>query len=158
MIRRFIQSSIFLLLFTIGAQSQEIKTYNYDELKSRLETQNDTTYIVNFWATWCKPCVDEMPEFVRFMKDHNGQKVKLLLVSLDFPNNAEKKLKAFIKEHNIKSEVVLLDDSRANYWINDISIEWSGSIPATLVFTNNTRSFHEGKYTYEDLKTVTNLK
>ncbi len=73
---------------------------------------------------------------------------------MDFPQQLESQLEPFIKKYELKSEVVLLFDTDANVWINKVSPDWSGSIPATLVYTKNFRKFHEGSYTYEELKTV----
>ena len=134
-----------------------ISVLNFDELEPYLHRENDTTYIVNFWATWCRPCVHELPDFEQLAVDYKNEKVKFLLVSLDFPQQLETQVVPFIKEHKIKSEVVLLFDTNANVWINKVSEDWSGSIPATLVYNKNVRKFHEGAYSYDELKSIIEL-
>lgn len=137
-----------------------IKTIGFAELEPRLNVKNDTLYIVNFWATWCAPCVKEIPDFEKVNAEFKDQKVKFLMVSLDFPTNLETKLIPFVREHNMQAEVVLLDDPDANSWIDKVSAEWTGSLPATLIYKKDFRSFHEGSYSYEKLKQIvkSNLK
>ncbi len=132
----------------------EVAVLNFDQLEPRLLKENDTTYIVNFWATWCKPCVHELPDFEKLAEEYKNDKIKFLLVSMDFPQHLETQVIPFIAEHQLKSEVVLLFDPNANVWINKVSSDWTGSIPATVVYNKKSRNFHEGSYTYEELKAV----
>jgi thiol-disulfide isomerase/thioredoxin len=120
-----------------------IPVYNYDELKPLLSKDNDTTYVVNFWATWCTPCVQELPYFVELNNAYKKQAFKLILVSLDFKKDYIRKLQPFVVERSLESHVVVLEDNHSNYWIDDIDKTWSGSIPATLVFKGKQRAFYE---------------
>jgi len=128
-----------------------IKVVDYSGLAPLLAKENDTTYVVNFWATWCKPCVAELPAFEKMNKNYNHKKVKVLLVSLDFPEKLEKQVIPYVKK-NLKSQVILLDDTDANSWIPKISETWSGAIPATLIYKNKERTFYEQSFTYEELQ------
>ena len=121
-----------------------------------LANKNDTTYVVNFWATWCKPCVKELPYFEKVNKEYADDKVKVILASLDFPNKIQSQVVPFIKKNKLHSEIVLLDDPDANSWIPKVSEEWSGAIPATVIYKNDTRKFYEKSFTYEELKTEIN--
>lgn len=132
--------------------STTIPIYNFKALSNRyLKAEADTTYVINFWATWCKPCVKELPAFEQLEKENLDTKVKVVLVSLDFPDRLEKGVLPFIEKHNLKSEVVLLDDPDANSWIPAVSKEWSGAIPATLMVKNGRSTFYEQSFTYEEL-------
>ncbi|GGH40068.1 thioredoxin [Mangrovimonas yunxiaonensis] len=130
-----------------------LEVYNFNELEPLLSTQDNKTYVVNFWATWCKPCVKELPYFEKLKSNYQDKNVELLLVSLDFPNKYESKLKPFIKAHNLKSKVVALDDPDMNAWIPKVSEDWSGAIPATLIFNKDRRQFFEKTFTYQALET-----
>jgi hypothetical protein len=96
--------------------------------------------------------VDELPAFEKISKEYSGENVKVLLVSLDFPGQVDSRLIPFLEKHGIRSEVLVLDDPDANKWINKVHPEWSGAIPATLIYNSNNRDFHEGSFTYEELK------
>ncbi len=129
-----------------------IRILNYDQLKPLLEKQDDKVHVVNFWATWCKPCVEELPAFERLNEEYKDKNVELLLVSLDFPNQIQSELLPFIKNRNLKPEVVVLDDPNQDKWINGISSEWSGAIPATIIYKKNKRAFYEQSFNYDILK------
>ncbi|WP_432672965.1 TlpA family protein disulfide reductase [Flavobacterium sp. SM2513] len=124
--------------------NQEIHVYDFEALEPLLYTESDKTYIVNFWAMWCAPCVKEMPYFQEYANNH--PEVELLFVSMDFPKEIETKLKPFLKKKGITAKVVLLDDPDANRWIDEIDPNWSGALPFTIVFNNKKRSFHERSF------------
>jgi thiol-disulfide isomerase/thioredoxin len=128
---------------------------SFEEMEWIFNQQNDTTYVINFWATWCKPCVEELPFFLELDNTYRGEKVKLILVSLDFKKQIEKKLIPFIEKHNLQPEVVVLTDPDSNKWIPKVADEWSGSIPATLVYKRNQRSFYEQSFeSFEELNSI----
>ena len=148
---------IFLMLFLLfnTSFSQNVPVLKITDLKKRIENNSDTTYIVNFWATWCSPCVKELPDFDSISKIYKDDKVKVLLVTMDFKEEVKSKVLPFILAKKLYSEVLLLDEVNGNYFIPKISKEWSGAIPATLIVNNeyNFRHFFEKKITYELLKT-----
>jgi thiol-disulfide isomerase/thioredoxin len=134
-----------------------IPVYSFDMLEAQLlRKENDTTYIVNFWATWCKPCIKELPYFEQLGAAYSEKKLKVVLVSLDFPENLKSRLLPFIEEYKLTSEVILLADDDANTWIPKVSEAWEGSIPATLMFNARNRLFFERSFTYEDLEKTVN--
>ncbi len=134
----------------IVPDSLKIPVYNYDELKPMLQKDNDTTYVVNFWATWCTPCVQELPYFVELNNAYKDKAFRLMLVSLDFKKDYLHKLQPFVQERALESNVVVLEDNHSNYWIDDIDKSWSGSIPATLVFKGKERAFYERTFHHVD--------
>jgi thiol-disulfide isomerase/thioredoxin len=154
------KTSIFIFFLFAGllsckkedAQILSVKTYTYNELKPLLEKNDGKTYIINFWATWCAPCVKELPYFEKINQEYSDKNVEVLLVSLDFPKQVDKKLIPFINKRKLKSEVVLLDDINENVWIKAIDESWSGAIPATIIYNKNNRKFYEQSFDYKTLK------
>jgi thiol-disulfide isomerase/thioredoxin len=130
----------------------KVKSYTYNELKPLLNKKNNKTYVVNFWATWCAPCVKELPAFAKLKEQYADKNVEVLLVSLDFPKQKEKKLIPFINKKKIQSKVLLLDDVNEDYWIKQINDKWSGAIPATLIYNANSRKFYEQSFDYTTLE------
>lgn len=130
----------------------ELDVYDYDGLKPLINKEDDKIHVVNFWATWCAPCVKELPYFEVVNQKYKDNNVEVLLVSLDFPKNYETKLKPFIEKRNLKSRVVAFDDTNQNRWIPEIHKDWSGAIPATIIYNSDKRQFYEQSFTQEELE------
>ncbi|HMC98491.1 MAG TPA: TlpA disulfide reductase family protein, partial [Ferruginibacter sp.] len=94
---------------------------------------SDTVYVVNFWATFCKPCVGEIPSFISIVDKYKSQKVKLLLVSLDLPEYYPKKIKDFARQRKFKTNIAWLNETNADIFCPMIDAKWSGAIPATII-------------------------
>ena len=150
---------LLIILLTISSlrSSRAIEIYNFKEFELFLNKSNDTTYVIHFWATWCIPCLKELPEFNEFADKHAQEKIKIILVSLDFPQHINNKLIPFIEKYKITSKVIVLDDPNQNYWINKVSRSWTGAIPATLIYNSEFKKFYEKSLTYEELASITNL-
>ncbi|MES2131768.1 MAG: redoxin domain-containing protein [Bacteroidota bacterium] len=152
--RHFYKIAFLVLCVTTIGKAQTVSVYKIDQLTQRIYNNSDTTYIVNFWATWCKPCVEEMPEFEKFRNAHLSHPVKVILISMDFIEDLHKKLIPFISKNHYSSEIILLDEINGNDFINKINEHWSGAIPATVVTSKNKSKqlFFEKKVTCELLE------
>ncbi len=135
----------------IQSDSLILPVYTFDGLEPLLQISNDTTYVINFWATWCAPCMKELPGFSRLVEEYKGQKIRVVLVCLDLKSRVDSELLPFLKKNKILPMVVLLDDPDFNSWIDRVSPDWSGSIPATLIFKGNKRGFYEKSFEYAEL-------
>ena len=124
----------------------------FDEIEPLFRQDNDTTYIVNFWATWCKPCIEELPYLEQMNKTETEKPLKVVLVSLDFPQHLESKLLPFVEKRELSSQVDILLDGDYNSWIDKVSPEWSGAIPATYIYKKDAHLFiGEPFESYDDL-------
>jgi len=128
--------------------AQEYKTVKFEQIHTLMETSNDTLYIVNFWATWCKPCVEELPYFEKAYNNFANEKVKIILVSLDFQHEIETKFKGFLRERNLQNEIWYLDEKKFSKFIPKLDSKWSGALPFTLFFrgTDGLRHGMEGAF------------
>lgn len=145
-------------LMTIAAQDKPTKigglaVYNFNEIEPMLnpENTNDTTYVFNFWATYCASCIKELPHFEEAGEKYAGDKVKIVLVSLDFKSKIESGVVPFIKRKNIKLPVVVLSDPDADAWIDKVDPSWNGNLPATLVVKGDKKEFYDKEFTFEEL-------
>ncbi len=146
------ESKLAESLKTYKSANYEVKSYDYEGLEVYMNAKNDTTYVYNFWATWCAPCVKELPSFLELQEKYKDKPFKLVLVSLDFPKSVEKSLLPFLEKKKMDVTVILLNDPDANTWIEKINKDWSGAIPATLIIKNNERKFFEQSFDYETLE------
>jgi len=143
--------------FSLSAAAQQIQACSADDVIHRTSSK-DTLYIINFWATWCVPCVQELPEFNKLQKRYEGQAVKVLLVSLDFKEDYPYKLGTFLQRKNILPEVVWLSDTNPNDFIPKIDNSWGGSIPATVIVHpgKQFKKFIEGQVTEKEISKIAN--
>lgn len=137
---------LILNLYNFVAKAQSVVLYEkFEELQTEILKNDDTTYVVNFWATWCKPCVEELPYFMESENELVAEKVKFVFVSLDFADQIEKRLLPFLKTKRIDNTVFLMADQDSNSWIPKVDKDWSGAIPATAMFKNGKQVFFSEK-------------
>ena len=141
-----------LFLFSCNNSSEDaIEVVDFEGMYSKIDLSVDKTYVINFWATWCAPCVKELPYFEEVNKQSKDNNTEVILVSLDFPSQIESKLKPYLKKNKIKSKVILLDDSKINTWVPKVSEQWDGGIPATLIVNSSNYNFYPKPFKKEEL-------
>lgn len=146
-----------MVWISFSSPAQQVPVLTYNQLQKLWDSPSDTVYVVNFWATWCKPCVEELPGFLKVNEAFQNQPFKMILVSLDFPQHVDSRVIPFIKKNQIKAQVVLLDDDD-NVWINKLNASWDGSIPVTLIVAEDQVDFIDKPISYDDLKTMVESK
>ncbi|RYU94588.1 TlpA family protein disulfide reductase [Emticicia agri] len=133
-IKQLIVLFSFFLCLGYTAMGQNVQVIKYPALEKMFKQSKDTVLIVNFWATWCKPCIEELPYFENISKKYEGTKVKVVLINLDVVKDLTTKVKPFVGKNNIRSsDIYLLDEPDYNSWIDKVSADWSGSLPFTLI-------------------------
>jgi thiol-disulfide isomerase/thioredoxin len=145
-----------LILFSsVAANAQKIQKIKMKEL-AVYASGSDSVLVINFWATFCKPCVEEIPYLLKICKKYKGQKVKLLLVSLDAPAEFPAKIRAFVKKKKFTATNYWLAETDADYFCPQIDKKWSGSIPATLIVNKakNYRGFFEQPFKEAEFESV----
>ena len=131
---------------------QEIKRIKITDLEKTI-AESKTPLIINFWATFCKPCVEEMPYFQQAVRQHQKDSVKLLFVSLDLEDFYPSKIKSFALKHKFTAPIAWLDEYNADYYCPKVDSSWSGAIPASLFINNKSgyRKFAEKQLSKEKL-------
>lgn len=134
--------------------AQDIPKWKIEDVVRSYAAKNDTVYVVNFWATFCKPCIEEIPHFLRLAEKYKSQKVKLLLVSLDLPAYYPAKIASFAKKNNYNTNIVWLNETNADHFCPMIDQKWSGAIPSTIIVNNSNgyRKFKEEEMSAEELE------
>ena len=155
----FLTFVLFLVCVQVNAQEwtlDDVEVYrSFDDFEHHLSTNNDTTYVINFWATWCGPCVKELPYFEALHDEYKDEKFKLVLVSLDFEKDIDRRFLPFLNKRAIKSEVVLLLDPNESKWIDRVDESWSGAIPITVVYNKDQSKFYEKNFhSIDELKDI----
>lgn len=146
---------IFALVLNNGLGQSTHSNSSFEDLRLGIVQDKEHITVLNFWATWCKPCVAELPDFEKVNGEFSAKKVKVILANLDFNSQADSILPLFIKNKNIQSKVVHITDQDPNDWINTIWHDWSGTIPVTAIYYKGEKIwFMDGPTDYETLKSV----
>lgn len=150
---RLLLAGLFTILSIAGiSQSGTIEKWKITDVEKYI-AESKTPVIINFWATFCKPCIEEIPYFEEAIKKYQDKGINMVLVSLDIENFYPEKIRKFADKNNFKSRITWLDEYDADYFCPRIDKSWSGAIPATLFVNNQTgyRSFFEDKIPEEKL-------
>lgn len=115
------------------------------------DSTSDKVQVINFWATWCKPCVEELPAFEKLQAQY-GDDVEVILISLDDEENLNKLVNPFLASHKIQSQVKLMTHPYAAEWIPLVDPHWDGAIPVTLIKNKTNRRFYNQSFTYDELE------
>lgn len=143
-------SLLVLLLARLGAHAQTEDLVTLDRLQQILQAEKDRVQVINFWATWCAPCIKELPLLEKMTKDQPEIRVRLVSMDMDLDPNPDK-VRKFAARKKIQSQVLILNERNPDQWIEKIDKGWSGALPATLVVNNKNgkrkfveKELHEG--------------
>lgn len=129
--------TIVFILLASNVFSQHIKKVKITEVEEYIKN-SDHPLVVNCWATWCAPCIEEIPYFMETVKKYSDQKVELLLVSLDFPTSYPAKIQELVKKKKFEATFFWLNETNADYFCPKIDPKWDGTLPSTLLVNNKT--------------------
>ena len=141
MIRSFFLLIILTLPFSLAVQSQSVPSWKISTLQKYIDT-SDSVVVINFWATFCKPCIRELPFMQSVSEKLKHKRVQMLLVSLDLPEAYPVVIDSFAKANNCSAPIVWLNETNADYFCPKVDKSWSGGIPATL-FINRKKGYHK---------------
>lgn len=145
-----------------AAQPERSATYDLRPATAReildyVEAQDGKVRVVNFWATWCVPCIAEFPHFVRLERELAGRGVDVVFVSADFypDEQLEADVRAFLAQQGVDG-VTFIKNEKDDPFITAFAAEWTGSLPATIVYgpDGTKAAFWEGATDYESLHDV----
>ena len=149
---------IFCLLFLFAAlhlksNAQKIEKWKITDVANLIE-KSDSILVINFWATFCVPCIEEIPDLIKYTNLRKNDNVKLYLISLDLPECYPNKIKKFVAKKKFYTNIAWLDETNADYFCPIISEQWSGAIPATLIINRKKkyRKFYEKKLSATEIK------
>ncbi|MGZ3864597.1 MAG: TlpA family protein disulfide reductase [Bacteroidia bacterium] len=146
-----------IFLVSLGLSTNKVGVKDFAQFEKSVRKTNDTLYVVNIWATWCVPCVKEMPFFFQSAKTHANEKVKIVFASMNSLKEMET-VQGFTDRKNILQDVFILNAGNPNEWIDKVDKSWGGSIPATVMYKESKKVFfREGDFTQTELDSIINL-
>ena len=158
---KLISSALAVFLIIFSCQNDKVIQTNIALLDSikltqLIEENKKNVFIVNVWATWCVPCVEEMPDLIKLKDYYKNKNVKIIGVSIDYPEEIESKVVPFIQKHNLNFPVFVNNFRKDELFINFLNQDWSGAVPATFIYDKNgiQKEFLLGKHSFDDFKSV----
>jgi thiol-disulfide isomerase/thioredoxin len=120
----------------------DLKMVDGPALKKALASQRGKVVVVNFWATWCAPCVEEFPDLVKLHNSFKSRGLVVVGVSVDDPE-AQSKVISFLSKQKATFPAYLRKPGDMDAFINAVHPEWNGAIPLTLVYDRNGKQVGE---------------
>lgn len=127
---------------------------SFEEIEPLFRQNDGITYVINFWATWCKPCIAEMPYLEQLAAENPPGRLQVIMISLDRPADIRTRMKDFVEDRPLDLPVVSFTDDNFRNWIGRVSPDWRrSSIPATYVYRNGRSHFNGGAISsYRELR------
>ncbi|MGB2869814.1 MAG: TlpA family protein disulfide reductase [Bacteroidota bacterium] len=131
-----------------------VESLNEEKFRKLIKERNGKILLLNVWATWCAPCVEEFPDLVRLHNESEGSSVEVVVLSIDEPEDVQQKIIPFLKQHHATMKAYVKGFKKDDALIDALNKNWSGAVPATFLYdTNgNQRSFLVGKRSLEQFK------
>jgi len=149
---------IYIISFFFSAQfalAQEVPTLLFKDILKKVEN-TEGLVILNVWATWCKPCVAELPHFQKVQDSLRSQGVHIIIASADFDTQIPN-IKPFLEKRSLTLDACHIKDGGESGWIDLFDPSFSGAIPATAFYLNGKKVlFHEGDFKEEELFKIVN--
>jgi thiol-disulfide isomerase/thioredoxin len=136
--------TIFIVAFfflAAGIRAQQVRSIKVTDLQKTIK-ESKGPLIVNFWATFCVPCIQEIPYFQEMTEKYKAKGVSLLLVSLDLKEAYPSKIISTAGKLNFTAPIVWLNETNADYFCPKIDTSWTGGMPSSL-FVNNATGYHK---------------
>lgn len=115
---------LLLLLLPSTAMSQDIPKAGVQDFKNMIESNRGKVLIINFWATWCAPCVKEFPGLMNLRKEFSEDDLTIIGISMDY---GMRPVENFVKVNKVNFPIVLDDESIGSM----LEIK---NIPRTLIY------------------------
>lgn len=152
-----IMKNIFSLILILVAVScskplpQKAVVIDLEGMTQLMDAQPEKLQVINFWATWCKPCIDELPAFEKLQAAYK-EEIEVILISLDDVENLDSKVNPFLEKNMIQSQVKLLNHAYAAEYIPMVDQHWDGAIPVTLLKYKDQNKFFNQEFQYKELE------
>ncbi|HPM79274.1 MAG TPA: redoxin domain-containing protein [Candidatus Anammoximicrobium sp.] len=133
--------------------AEEVAVQTIDEAGVRKLAQNDTKNLrlINVWATWCIPCVEEMPKLVTINRMYRKRKFEMITISLDAPQERDVVLKRLQEKHVSSTNYIFATGDRDKL-AEALDQQWPGPVPYTILVAPGGKILYRKHDTFEPLE------
>jgi thiol-disulfide isomerase/thioredoxin len=134
-----------------AADAKEIRTVTAKQIRALVDDSKGKVVVVNFWASWCPPCVREFPAIIKVYEQYHDKGLEMFAISLNSPEEMAD-VEQFLQTHKPPFRIYRADTQDETF-AQSVLKDWSGEMPMTLVFnTAGERVLaHRSEVTYEEL-------
>jgi thiol-disulfide isomerase/thioredoxin len=135
--------------------TSKVEVVTDKELQKIISARNGKPLLLNVWATWCAPCVEEFPAIIELNKKYNNN-LEVIALSVDMPSEIESRVVPFLKKQGVSFKVIVADEKSSNNMINMLDSSWSGAVPVTFIYDKKgmRQKVLVGAHSYEKMKTA----
>ena len=128
---------LLITLFGCSQSELQLKTADASDVQKQIAShEGNEAVLINFWATWCAPCIEEFPMIVDLSNEYKDKGLKVYFFSADWSDRKDAVIK-FLKDHGVKGVSFMKSDGNDNQFIRDIHEKWTGALPFTIVYDKN---------------------
>ena len=156
---KIVSSGLIIFFIIVSCQHNNSPQPNVSlidsvKLNKLIVENNGKVLLINVWATWCVPCVEEMPDLIKLNNSFKSENVRVMGISIDYPEEIQSKIIPFIKKNNINFPVFVNNFKKDELLINFLNQDWSGAVPATFIYDKNgvQKEFLLGKHSFDEFK------
>jgi len=157
--KQFFIAILACLILAGLTHGQDIKPISKtDDIKSIMDANKGKVVLLNFWATWCKPCVKEFPDLVKLQNNYKDKGFVLVFISADMPEEIKSKVTPFLNQEKVDFTTYYIGSDKPEDIINYVDKDWQGAIPSTYIYDKdgNVKTSILGTKSYEQFETEIN--
>ena len=107
-------------------------------LKKAIESNKGKVVVLNLWATWCPPCVEEFPNLVKLYNHYHDRGLVVIAAAVDEPETRSK-VRPFLVSQKARFPAYVRKSEDIDTFIKAIDKNWGGAVPTTYFFDRNGR-------------------
>ena len=153
--KQFFIAILACLILAGLTHGQDIKPISKtDDIKSIMDANKGKVVLLNFWATWCKPCVKEFPDLVKLQNNYKDKGFVLVFISADMPEEIKSKVTPFLNQEKVDFTTYYIGSDKPEDIINYVDKDWQGAIPSTYIYDKegNVKTSILGTKSYEQFE------
>ncbi|HLB31448.1 MAG TPA: redoxin family protein [Gammaproteobacteria bacterium] len=144
--------ALVLTMSLPAAEAGEVAAVNADEIKSIISENKGKVVVLNFWATWCPPCIKEFPDIIKLYDQYESKGLQVIAISMNEPDELED-IAEFLGKHNPRFPVYRAASTEEEFY-SEFEEQWWGEMPMTMIYdkAGNVAMMHKKALSFEEFE------